>query len=184
MAAFRPATIVTGGVNGVPSLAWASAIRRQSNANRGAVPSAASPHALSETDANARPGGHISAFCEPETTTSMPHSSVRSSTPPRLETASTTSAAPLGRTASAIARMSWTTPVDVSDWVTKATRQPAAASPTRAGSRRSPHGCSTSTISALYAVTSFCHRSPKLPAEATSTRSPGDTMLATADSIA
>ena len=47
------------------------------------------------------PGGVISAFCEPETTTSMPHSSVSSGTAPRLETASTTETAPASRAAAA-----------------------------------------------------------------------------------
>ena len=45
----------------------------------------------SATLAIARPGGHISAFCEPETTTSMPQASVSSGTAPSEETASTTS---------------------------------------------------------------------------------------------
>ena len=35
-----------------------------------------------------------------------------------------------------------------------------------------------------YARTSFTHRSPKLPAEATTTRSSGESRLATADSMA
>ena len=50
--------------------------------------------AAGETAAVARPGGAISAFCEPETTTSRPHSSISSGTAPRLETASTTTSAP------------------------------------------------------------------------------------------
>ena len=45
----------------------------------------------SGTDTVARPGGHISAFCEPETATSIPHTSVSSGTAPSDEIASTTS---------------------------------------------------------------------------------------------
>ena len=99
-------------------LAWASRVVRQSSVNRGDVASSARAQARSETAAKASPGGVISAFCEPDTTTSTPQSSAASSTPPRLETASTTSSAPVGRTASAIACTSWTTPVEVSEWVT------------------------------------------------------------------
>ena len=51
----------------------------------------ASAIARSETEANASPGGHISDFCEPATTTSTPHSSCGRSTAPRPETASTQS---------------------------------------------------------------------------------------------
>ena len=85
-----------------------------------------------------------------------------------------------------MASMSCTTPVDVSEWVTKTAAVPAsaAAAAIRPGSRLSPHGCSTSTGSMPYARISFTHRSPKLPAEATTTRSSGDSRLATADSMA
>ena len=89
----------------------------------------------------------MSAFCDPDTTTSTPQASVASSIPPRLETASTTRTAPVGATALAIASTSCTTPVDVSEWVTKTAAVPAsaAAAAIRAGSSRSPHGCSTRT---------------------------------------
>ena len=89
----------------------------------------------------------MSAFWEPATATSTPQASVASSTPPRLDTASTTTSAPVGATARAIASMSWTTPVDVSDWVTytaTVSASPAAAA-IRPGSSRSPHSCSTWT---------------------------------------
>ena len=71
----------------------------------------------SATLAIARPGGHISAFCEPETTTSTPHASVSSGTAPSDETASTTSTA--SPTAALSAWTSATTPVEVSDCVQK-----------------------------------------------------------------
>ena len=77
------------------------------------------PSAAAETEANARPGGVISAFCEPETTTSMPQSSVSSGTAPRLETASTTTSAPASFAAAASAWTSATTPVEVSEWARK-----------------------------------------------------------------
>ena len=47
--------------------------------------------ARSDTEAKPSPGGHISDFCEPETTTSTPHSSWGRSTAPSPETASTQS---------------------------------------------------------------------------------------------
>ncbi len=164
--------------------AWASRVVRQSSVNRGNPPRPASCHARSETEAKASPGGVISAFCDPATTTSTPQASVASSTPPRLDTASTTSAAPVGRSASAIARTSWTTPVDVSECVTNTAAQPSARSAINSASSRSPHSWTTRSGSSPYAWTIFAQRSPKLPADATSTRSPGESRFATADSIA
>ena len=91
------------------------------------------------TEAIARPGGHISAFCEPERTTSTPQASVSSGTAPSEETASTTSVA--SPTAALIAWMSVTTPVEVSDCVQKTISAPlsATAAPISAGSGTSPH---------------------------------------------
>ena len=90
----------------------------------------------------ARPGGVISAFCEPVVTTSIPHSSVSSGTAPRLETASTTDSAPASLAAAARASTSLTTPVDVSQCVTKTAVAPPR-SPSRAarssGDGVSPH---------------------------------------------
>ena len=94
-----------------------------------------------ETEANARPGGHISAFCEPATTTSIPHSSWRSSAAPRPETASTARITSWALQTSAIAWTSWTTPVRVSESVAKATSISGFSVSRRsnsAGSRRSP----------------------------------------------
>ena len=67
----------------------------------------------------ARPGGVISAFCEPETTTSISQSSIASGTAPRLEIASQTASAPPACAAAARARTSETTPVEVSECVMK-----------------------------------------------------------------
>jgi len=57
----------------------------------------------------------MSAFCEPETTTSRPQASVSQRTAPRLDTASTTTSDPASLAAAANAWMSLTTPVDVSE---------------------------------------------------------------------
>ena len=87
------------------------------------------------------PGGVISAFCDPETTTSSPQASVSHGTAPRLETASTTMSAPASFAAAASAWMSATTPVDVSDWTTQtafASRSRSRAR-TSSGSGVSPH---------------------------------------------
>ena len=70
----------------------------------------AASSARSLTEAKARPGGVMSAFCEPATTTSTPHASCSSRAAPRPETASTTSSAPWRLTTSAIAWMSCTMP--------------------------------------------------------------------------
>ncbi len=56
------------------------------------------------------------AFCDPVTTTSIPHASVSSGTAPRLEIASTTEMTPASLHAAARAWMSETTPVEVSEW--------------------------------------------------------------------
>ncbi len=125
----------------------------------------------------------MSAFCDPDTTTSTPHSSVRRSTPPKLETASTTNAAPVGRTASAIPRTSCTTPVEVSDWVTYTAEAPTAAAPIAAGSSRSPHSRAMCSQLTVWRSHISAQRSPKFPADATTTRSPGDERLSTADSM-
>ncbi len=61
----------------------------------------------------------MSAFCEPETTTSRPQASVSHGTAPRLETASTTTSAPVSFAAAASACTSATTPVEVSDCTTQ-----------------------------------------------------------------
>ena len=66
----------------------------------------------------------MSAFCEPETTESSPHSSVSQGTAPRLEIASTAMSAPASFAAAARARTSQTTPVEVSDCVTSTALAP------------------------------------------------------------
>ena len=88
-----------------------------------------------------RPGGVISAFCEPETTTSRPHASVSHGTAPRLETASTTTSAPRSFAAAASAWTSATTPVDVSEWTiqTAFAARSRSRARTSSGSGVSPH---------------------------------------------
>ena len=80
----------------------------------------------------------MSAFCEPDTATSMPQASVSSGTAPSDETASTQTAA--SGTAALIPCTSATTPVEVSDWVQKRTPAPlsSTAAPISAGSGISP----------------------------------------------
>ena len=116
----------TAGVNGRRALALA--LRRLAPVEVVAAAAVAVPRRSSarwETEANASPGGIISAFCEPATTTSTPHSSCSHSAAPRPETASTTSIAPWRWTTSAIAWTSWTMPVEVSLSVAKTTSMPA-----------------------------------------------------------
>ena len=137
------------------------------------------------TDAIASPGGHISAFCEPETTTSIPQASVSSGTAPSDEIASTTSIA--SPTASLIARTSETTPVEVSDCWQKhdlgsATRAP----PRRPRPDRAPRPTRSGSAArrARAASQIATQRSPNDPWLTTATRSPGAQRFATADSIA
>ena len=97
----------------------------RSSSGRRRAARAARSSARSETEANASPGGVMSAFCEPATTTSMPHSSCsQPRVAPRPETASTTSSAPWRRATSASARTSCTIPVEVSDSVANTTSTP------------------------------------------------------------
>jgi hypothetical protein len=70
------------------------------------------PHAFSESAQKDRPGGSINPFWEPETTTSTPHSSMRRSAMPRLDTASTIRIALVAPTAAAMPLTSWSTPVE------------------------------------------------------------------------
>ena len=76
-------------------------------------------HARGLTARKASPGGVISAFCAPTTSTSMPQASVRHSIAPTPLMPSTTSRAGLFRTTRPMASMSWPTPVLVSCKVEK-----------------------------------------------------------------
>ena len=81
----------------------------------------------------------MSAFWEPATTTSMPHSSWRSSAAPRPDTASTARMTSCFAATSAIAWTSCTMPVEVSLSVAKATLMSSLSSLSiSAGSSRSP----------------------------------------------
>ena len=90
----------------------------------------------------AKPGGAIHPFCEPETATSIPHSSTGQGIEPMLLTPSTTrvrSNSPL--MTAARAPRSLVTPVEVSLWVTKTTSASGSAartSRTLAGSAARP----------------------------------------------
>ncbi len=70
--------------------------------------------AFAPTLIKASPGGHISAFCEAETTISIPHSSCRSSRPPSPLTESTMRSVGESRTTRPIAAKSATTAVELS----------------------------------------------------------------------
>ena len=94
------------------------------------MPSAS--QAAGETVTSPSPGGVISAFCEPEATTSSPQASVSTGTAPRLETPSTTTSAPAAFAAAASAWMSATTPVDVSECVRKTAFAPPSSAKPRA----------------------------------------------------
>ena len=112
---------------------------------------AARSSAASVALAKLRPGGAISAFCEPATTTSTPHSSCGSGTAPSPETASTAISAPCRCAISVSSRMSFTTPVDVSEKVVNTSSTPSFSPSSRsssAGSILRPHSVSQWIVSA------------------------------------
>ena len=76
-------------------------------------------HARSEAATMASPGADMNAFCEPVTTTSMPHASISNGTAPRPDTLSTRMSASgrSSRIAAASSGIGFMTPVDVSLWV-------------------------------------------------------------------
>ena len=128
-------SVETAGVNAASSLSCAALLRP--SRSRSCATASRVPARLRNRD-HRQPGWAISAFCEPETTTSIPHASVSSGTAPSDEIASTTSVA--SPTASLIARTSATTPVEVSDCWQKTRSTPASrtAAPTSAGSGLAP----------------------------------------------
>src|SRR6266511_5196185 len=152
----RARTMEIAGVNGASSFACALRVRSQSRTYRVAVACEAASRAAGDTDAKATPGGHISAFCEPETTTSIPHASVSRGTAPRLDTPSTTTSAPASFATAVSAWTSHTTPVEVSECVRYTTRtSPASSSAERrsSGSGVSPQSSRPCTRSAPNAWT-------------------------------
>ena len=99
----RPRRSETAGVNAASRLCCAFFVRAPVEVEA----SAASPRgqrARRDRRRTPGPGGHISAFCEPERTTSMPQASVSSGTAPSDEIASTTSVALADRLLDARAR--------------------------------------------------------------------------------
>ena len=117
----------------------------------------------------------MSAFCEPATTTSTPHSSVLNVQAPSPETASTMettfAAAP------AKPSMSLTVPVEVSERTQMAaliSGSAASASATSSLSAFSPHSYFSSVTSSPKARLILTQRPPKLPLFTTSTLSPGE----------
>ena len=113
-ATLRPKTSQTAGVKRRPASPAPSGSAPSPGRSAATSSARRPPRRRAETDTIARPGGVISAFCEPVVTTSIPHSSVSSGTAPRLEIASTTDSAPASRAAAASASTSLTTPVEVS----------------------------------------------------------------------
>src|SRR2546430_5975803 len=142
-------------------------------------------HARSLTLTRAIPGGAIHPFCEPLTATSIPHASVSISIELMELTPSTTTTRPASRPTRASSRSGLVRPVEVSLCVSRSSFAFGWFSSTRARSSAStgwPHSNSSRTTSAPYAEARAANRSPKLPHSATTTSSPGETRLATADS--
>ena len=107
------------------------------------------------------------------------------STTARDETASTTRIR--SPAASRSARRSLTTPVEVSQWVAKTTPIPgsaARAAATASGSTGRPHSPATWWTPIPPSAAISAQRSPKLPQEATRTRSPGRARLTAEEAIA
>ena len=144
-------------------------------------------HARSFSATKARPGGHISPFCEPATTASTPQASIGHGTTPREDTVSTTSSVSVARVSPAYASMSSSTPVEVSLWVARTTRAPGwarRAAASRSGATVSPYGASRSRTVTPNARQTSSQRSPNLPQRITIASSPGDRRFTTAASIA
>src|ERR671911_292173 len=141
--------------------------------------------ARSLTLTNPRPGGVMSAFCEPATTTSIPHSSVLNVQAPRPETASTmvtTSEAALAKPS-----MSLTVPVEVSESTQIAaliSGSLASASATSSLSAFWPHSYVSSVTSRPKVRLILTHRPPKLPLFTTRTLSPAEKRFCIAPSKA
>ncbi len=147
--------------------------------------------AFSETPVSPMPGGSISPFCEPDTVTSTPHSSMRKSTEARPETVSTRNSA--GCRAASIAflmsAMLDVTPVDVSLWTTQtaliscflSSRSRASMAAGSAALRQSDS--MNSALSPSFVAICF-HSVAKWPVSNIRTLSPGENALISAASHA
>ena len=187
-AAFSATTVDVAGVNGVLPFSCAAAqpcpVPVEARQRRRRPPS---PTRARRSTRRRGPGGVISAFCEPVTTTSMPHASVSSGTAPRLEIASTTEIAPASLQAATSGWMSETTPVEVSEWTMNATSAPLSASARETSSAR---GVCAPLVRQRHDVA----RRTRPPASASACRTrrarrrapshPGERRLANADSNA
>jgi len=135
---------------------------------------------------NPVPGGSISPFCEPETTTSQFHASDLRSIAPRPLTASTTRIAAESLTILPIDLISVATPVDVSHRVVNTALTvplPAArCASTSPGSTALPHSTLITSAFIPYAWHISVQRSPNFPASTTITLSPGERKFTTAAS--
>src|SRR5215813_9429230 len=131
--------------------------------------------------------GSMRPFCEAETTTSIPQASMGSRAMPRLETASTMRMASVPRVTCAYPRTSWSTPVDDSlCWTSTALTSACSRSAwaRRSGGTVSPCGASSSTTARPKALAMASQRWANAPALTTITRSPADSVFATAASMA
>src|ERR1700682_2343457 len=151
----------------------------------------ATASAFSDTALKLRPGGSISAFCEPPTDTSLPQASCSYSCEPRPEIVSTiNSAGCFVRSIALRTSSGWVTqPVDVSLCTTitalilcswSAASRASIAS-TSAPRRQAPGKKSTSSLN-LSAMP--CHSTANWPVSAISTLSPGNSVFTIAASHA
>src|ERR1700730_15399570 len=147
--------------------------------------------AFSDTALKLRPGGSISAFCEPPTDTSMPQASCSYSCEPRPEMVSTiNSAGCLARSMALRTSRGWVTqPVEVSlsttmtafIWYCRSAASRASICATSAPRRQSPGMKSTSSLN-FSAMPS--NSTANWPVSAISTLSPGDSTFTIAASHA
>src|SRR5262249_53520872 len=142
-------------------------------------------HAFSLTDKKARPGGIMSAFCDPVTQTSTCQSSVRHSMTARPLMASTSRTAEVGATSLPNAAMSWPTPVEVSlsvEQTATASGWAFIACASCSGETAWPQGTVTLIGSTPNALQMLRQRSPKRPAIKQMALLPAGQQLATAAS--
>src|ERR1700688_498389 len=151
----------------------------------------ATASAFSDTALKLRPGGSISAFCEPPTDTSMPQASCSYSCEPRPELVSTINSAGCFARSMALRTSSGyvTQPVDVSlcttitalIWCWRSAASRASICSTSAPCRQSP---ARKSISSLNWSAMPRHNTPNWRVSAISTLSPGDSVFTIAPSHA
>ncbi len=126
-------------------------------------------------------------FCEPPMSTSTPQPSISRCVVPRPVMASTISRASLPVSFSSLATpgTQWRTPVEVSlDCMKTARVSGLSAALTSSSEKVPPYGALTTSTAQPKFLASADQRSPNLPADSTSTRSPGEVRFETEASIA